>query len=252
MRNVSGIDHEDRLVIQTSLGWCWVDSSSQIKLVPQSSSNQSTSNQTNTNQILPNHDHAIAREKSFDLVQNLVQLISLKDKNTLEHSNRVYTLTREWATYMRSKWQWTDIDVSALELASLLHDVGKVGVLDEVLSKPGALTSVERDHLEQHSEIGYQLIRDFPGISDIAQGVRHHHERWDGRGYPLGLKESKIPKIAQIISIVDAYDAITSDRPYRAGKTHEWAMAEIQKEAGRQFAPAMVQDFVRFMHSQNT
>lgn len=194
----------------------------------------------------------VQREQSFDLVQNLVQLISLKDKNTLEHSNRVYALTREWSTYMRSKWQWIDLDVSALELAALLHDVGKVGVLDEVLSKPDALTSVERDHLEQHAEIGYQLIRDFPGIQDIANGVRHHHERWDGRGYPLGLKESQIPKIAQIIAVVDAYDAITSDRPYRKGRTHEVALAEIQKEAGRQFGPAVANDFVQFMHSRNT
>ncbi len=212
-----------------------MDTVTQLKLVPEQERNQ-----------------IIQREKSFDLVQNLVQLISLKDKKTLEHSNRVYALTRQWSTYMRSKWQWTDIDVSALELASLLHDVGKVGVLDEVLQKPDALTSIERDHLEQHSEIGYQLIRDYPGINDIAQGVRHHHERWDGRGYPLGVQGNKIPKIAQIIAIVDAYDAITSDRPYRKGRSHEVAMSIISEEAGRQFSPAMAQDFVRFMGSQNT
>ena len=194
----------------------------------------------------------IQREKSFDLVQNLVQLISLKDKSTLDHSNRVYTLTREWSTYMRSKWQWLDIDVSALELAGLLHDVGKVGVLDEVLQKTGALTSIERDHIELHSEIGYQLIRDYPGIHDIALGVRHHHERWDGRGYPLGLKESQTPKIAQIIAIVDAYDAITSDRPYQKKRSLEVAMQEIKKEAGRQFCPTLAADLAGFMHSQNT
>ena len=198
------------------------------------------------------HPEQIQREKSFDLVQNLVQLISLKDKNTLEHSNRVYTLTREWSTYMRSKWLWLDIDVSALELAGLLHDVGKVGVLDEVLQKTGSLTSTERDHIELHSEIGYQLIRDYPGIQDIALGVRHHHERWDGRGYPLGLKEGHTPKIAQIIAIVDAYDAITSDRPYRRKRPHEVAMQEIEKEAGRQFCPTLATEFAGFMHSQNT
>lgn len=203
--------------------------------------------------IVPNQiDRQIERDRSFDLVQNLVQLISLKDKNTLEHSNRVYTLTREWSTYMRKKWQWIDLDVSALELAALLHDVGKVGVLDEVLHKQEALTSIERDHLEQHAEIGYQLIRDYPGIEDVCGGVRHHHERWDGRGYPLGLKEAKIPKIARIISIVDAYDAITSDRPYRARRTHEEAMREIEKGAGRQFCPELAREFALFMHSQNT
>ncbi len=199
---------------------------------------------------IPNHQ--IQRERSFDLVQNLVQLISLKDKNTLEHSNRVYTLTHEWSTYMRSRWLWIDLDVSALELSSLLHDVGKVGVLDEILLKPDALTAIERDHLEQHSEIGYQLIRDFPGIQDIAQGVRHHHERWDGQGYPLGLKENQIPKIAQIIAIVDTYDAITSDRSYRKARSHEVAIQEIEKEAGRQFNPELVRDFIQFVHSRNT
>ena len=194
----------------------------------------------------------IVREKSFDLVQNLIQIISLKDKNTLEHSNRVYSLTCEWATYMRSRWSWTDLDVSALELAALLHDVGKVGVLDEILQKPGALTPVERDHLEQHSEIGYQMIRDFPGISDIAIGVRHHHERWDGRGYPLGLKDTKIPTISRIINIVDAFDAITSDRPYRKGRGQNEAILELQKEAGRQFDPALVNEFIGFLHARNT
>jgi len=194
----------------------------------------------------------IVREKSFDLVQNLIQIISLKDKNTLEHSNRVYLLTREWATFMRSRWCWTELDVSALELAALLHDVGKVGVLDEILQKPGPLTSVERDHLEQHSEIGYQMIRDFPGISDIATGVRHHHERWDGRGYPLGLKDTKIPTISRIINIVDAFDAITSDRPYRQGRSQNEAILELEKEAGRQFDPALVNEFIGFLHARNT
>jgi putative nucleotidyltransferase with HDIG domain len=207
---------------------------------------------TELNVVLKPVPNQVQRERSFDLVQNLVQLISLKDKNTLEHSNRVYSLTRSFATYMRKKWSWIEIDVSALELAALLHDVGKVGVLDEVLNKANALTSIERDHLEQHSEIGYQLIRDYPGIQDIAHGVRHHHERWDGRGYPLGLKEEKIPKIAQIIAVVDAYDAITSDRPYRARRSHEEAMREIEKEAGRQFSPEVASEFALFMHSQNT
>ena len=200
----------------------------------------------------PNATNITDRERSFDLAQNLIRLISLKDKNTLEHSNRVYTLTREWATYMRAKWTWTDLDIAALELAALLHDVGKVGVLDDILQKVTALTSVERDHLELHPEIGYQLVRELPGIQDIALGIRHHHERWDGRGYPLGLKESQIPIISQIISVVDAYDAITSDRPYRTARSHAVGLAEITKEAGRQFAPAIAEEFIQFMYSRST
>lgn len=192
------------------------------------------------------------REKSFDLAQSLIQLLSIKDRNTLEHSNRVYQLTRDWSSAMRAKWKWLDLDVGALELSSLLHDIGKVGVLDEILHKSTPLSVMERDHLEQHAEIGYQMIRDYPGIHDLALGVRHHHERWDGRGYPLALRENQIPKISQIIAIVDTYDAITSDRPYRKARTHSEALAEIAKEAGRQFNPELVQEFITFMHGQNT
>jgi len=190
--------------------------------------------------------------RTLGLLQNLVQIISLKDRATLLHSNRVHELTREWATYMRSRFEWTEIDSGTLETAALLHDVGKVGILDEVLQKPGSLTAEEREHLEQHSEIGYQMIRDYPGISDIALGVRHHHERWDGRGYPLGLKATNIPVQARIIAIVDAFDAMTSTRPYQSARSEAEALAEIQKEAGRQFAPDLAAQFVRFMQARRT
>lgn len=194
----------------------------------------------------------LKRERSLDQLQNLIQIISYKDQATLQHSNRVYELTREWASYMRRRWEWIEIEVEALETAALLHDLGKVGVLDEVLQKPGSLTVSERNHLEQHTEIGYQMIRDYPGIHDIALGVRHHHERWDGKGYPLGLKEGQIPAFAQIIAIVDAFDAMTSQRPYRSPRSGAEALLEIEKEAGRQFAPVRVTQFVQFMRARNT
>jgi putative nucleotidyltransferase with HDIG domain len=194
----------------------------------------------------------VARERSFGLLQNMMQIIALKDQGTLKHSNRVQALTHEWASYMRRRWQWLEMDLEALEMAALLHDVGKVGVLDEVLLKKGSLTPAERDHMEQHSEIGYQMIRDFPGIHDITLGIRHHHERWDGKGYPLGLKEKQIPVFAQIIAIVDAFDAMTSDRPYRKALPELQALQEIEKEAGRQFGPEFAASFVQFMRARNT
>ena len=193
----------------------------------------------------------VKRERSLDRLQTLIQIISYKDQGTLQHSNRVYELTREWASYMRRRWEWIEMDLEALETAALLHDVGKIGVLDEVLLKPGSLTPAERDHLEQHAEIGYQMIRDYPGIQDIAMGVRHHHERWDGKGYPLGLKEKQIPAFAQIIAIVDAFDAMTSQRPYRSPLSEVGALKEIEKEAGRQFAPQYAAQFAQFMRARN-
>jgi HD-GYP domain-containing protein (c-di-GMP phosphodiesterase class II) len=207
-----------------------------------------------TRPLNPTPDHSIAqlREQSFDQVQNLVQIIRIKDQGTLEHSNRVYAITREWVTHMRNRWKWMDIDIAALELSALLHDLGKVAVLDEVLNKAGPLTAIERDHLEQHPEIGYGMLRDYPGIEDVADGVRFHHERWDGKGYPLRLQSTAIPVIARIIAIVDAFDAITSDRPYRKGRTTEVATQELLKEAGSQFDPELVNEFIGFLHARNT
>ena len=195
---------------------------------------------------------SLQTEPSFHLVPTLVRLIALKDRATLQHSNRVHALTSEWAAHMRARWQWSEIDFTTLETAALLHDVGKIGVLDEVLSQPSFLSEAERDHLQQHSEIGYQMVRDDPQGSAIALGIRHHHERWDGKGYPLGLKQAQIPMISQIIALVDTYDAIVGDRPYRPARTPAEALAEIAKEAGHQFNPELATAFIEFMHARNT
>jgi HD-GYP domain-containing protein (c-di-GMP phosphodiesterase class II) len=197
------------------------------------------------------NQYEFLRTKSLEQVQNLLTILELKDVATLEHSNRVYALTRAWASSMVSKGNWKDLDIASLELSALMHDIGKVGILDEVLNKPGSLSEVERDHLEQHPEIGYFMIREFEGMDAVSDGVRFHHERWDGHGYPLGLRENQIPKIAQIISIVDTFDAITSERPYQKARTSEQAIQIIEAEAGRQFAPALSKEFARFIRSRN-
>ncbi len=194
----------------------------------------------------------LLREAPRDFLQSLLQLLTLKDKGTFQHSDRVYQITQEWATYMRAKWQWTELHVETLATSALLHDIGKIGILDEILLKEGQLTAIERDQMEQHAEIGYQLIRDYPGIGEIASGIRHHHERWDGKGYPLGLKGERIPVFAQLIAIVDTYDAMTSFRSYQNTKSSTEALEEIKKEAGRQFNPDFVDSFLQFMHARNT
>ena len=187
-----------------------------------------------------------------DFVPALLQLLAIKDTQTRDHVNRVRTLMREWITYLQRQWILTDANVEMIEIAALLHDVGKVGVLDEILLKSEMLSEQERQHLEQHSELGYQMIRDYPGLAEIAEVIRYHHERWDGGGYPLGLRENQIPVASRLIAIVDTYDAITSDRPYQKARSEAVALAEIAKEAGRQFCPTFAAHFVQFMHARNT
>ncbi len=191
-------------------------------------------------------------QSSFELVPNLVRLLGVKDETTRSHVVRVHSLTQEWMSYLRSKWLLLEANIEVIEVAALLHDIGKVGVLDEVLQKRDSLTRIERDHLEQHSDIGYQLVRDFPGMAQIAEAIRHHHERWDGAGYPLGLRENQIPIASRIIAIVDAYDAIVSERPYKKAESTQVAMKEIEKEAGRQFCPQLAPLFIQFMHARNS
>lgn len=192
------------------------------------------------------------REITIQLLPSFTRLIELKDHATHEHSRRVAELATEWVGFMRSRWRWLEVDVQAFETAALLHDIGKVGVLDEVLHKQSALTQTERDHMEQHTEIGYQMIRDYPGVTAIAEGIRHHHERWDGEGYPLGLKGARIPWIARAIAIVDAFDAMTSKRAYRQPVSDREALEEIVCEAGRQFDPELVREFAEFLHGRST
>jgi HD-GYP domain-containing protein (c-di-GMP phosphodiesterase class II) len=192
------------------------------------------------------------QEISFQLLPSLAALITTKDIPTGQHSERVGTWAAEWIEYRRQKWQWLEHSVQVFDLAARLHDLGKVGVLDEILHKPGALTATERDHMQLHAEIGYQMIRDYPGAAEIAVAVRHHHERWDGQGYPLGLSGDRIPWAARAIAIIDAFDAMTSHRHYRTPVSEREAIEELQREAGRQFDPNLVQDFVEFYYSRRT
>ncbi len=135
-------------------------------------------------------------------------------------------------------------DLVELKTAATFHDIGKISIPDEILNKPDKLTKEEYEIVKSHTEIGYEILRAADEYSDLAIYVSHHHERWDGLGYPYGIKGEKIPEFSRIICIADAYEAMTSDRPYRKRMSKEYAVSEIIKNAGTQFDPRLAKVFV--------
>ena len=178
---------------------------------------------------------------TYEFLEILASLIDAKDPYTAGHSRRVGNLAAALT-------QRLDVDGAILEMAwggGYLHDVGKVSVPLNVLRKNGLLDREERKQIELHAAAGAEILGTIPGLKHLSPACRHHHERWDGGGYPDGLSGDRIPLVAQILSICDAYDAITSDRVYRPARSHREALEDIVFGAGAQFAPALVEEFVR-------
>jgi putative two-component system response regulator len=141
--------------------------------------------------------------------------------------------------------------LKALVFGALLHDIGKIGVSDAILTKAGPLSRQEWAEMRLHPLIGERICEPLATASQFAPIVRHHHERWDGSGYPDGLRGVQIPMGARIVGLVDAYDAIIHDRPYRPARTIEAALEEIHRESGRQFDPALVELFVPIVERES-
>ncbi|MEZ6124418.1 MAG: HD-GYP domain-containing protein [Planctomycetaceae bacterium] len=173
-------------------------------------------------------------------IRSLVNAIDAKDSYTCGHSDRVAEFARQIAMTMRFSPEFCE----RIYMTGLLHDVGKIGVPDSVLQKPGRLTDEEFDHIRQHPVIGHAILRHLKDFSYVLPGVLHHHEAVDGSGYPHGLKGDDIPIEARILAVADAYDAMTSDRPYRAGMPSEKAEAIIADGAGRQWDSNCVTAFL--------
>lgn len=166
-----------------------------------------------------------------------------KSHETEAHAERITYLSREVG--LKLKLSQTELD--QIQLLATLHDIGKVGVAEEILKKPGSLDADEWVEMKKHPEIGYRIAMSSSNLAPIANYILCHHERWDGNGYPRNIKGTDIPLISRIISVVDAYDAMTEDRVYRKAMTHEKATAEIDKCAGTQFDPQIAKIFIEVL-----
>jgi response regulator RpfG family c-di-GMP phosphodiesterase len=169
----------------------------------------------------------------------LVQALETRDSETHGHSERVVTFSLRLAHEVGLEEE----RMRDLELGALLHDIGKIGVPDMILRKPAKLSEREWEKMKLHPLQGYQILRDIPFLEGAARVVSQHHERWDGKGYPCGLRGEQIDMCARIFAVADAFDAMTSNRVYRQGRTFEEAYRELEKHAGTQFDPEIVKAF---------
>jgi putative nucleotidyltransferase with HDIG domain len=180
-----------------------------------------------------------------EIVQTLAHVIDAKDKYTNGHSFRV----SEYAVALAQKLGWDEERIENLRWEALLHDVGKIGVPDAVLNKPGKLTDQEFAIIKAHAAIGGDILSESSELTDAANTARYHHERYDGAGYPEGISGDSIPVNARVVAIADAYDAMHSDRIYRKGLPREKIRDELVRGRGTQFDPWFLDAFLQLFDS---
>lgn len=184
-----------------------------------------------------------AKSTRNNLVKILMKTLETKDFTTKEHASR----TGELATELGKRLGLSENRISGIELFAEFHDIGKIGISDNILLKPGPLNDDEKLIIQGHSKLGYEIAISSLDLAPISDFILKHHERWDGKGYPIGLSGENIPIECRILAVVDAYDAITNDRPYRKALSNEEAIKELKKNAGTQFDPYVVELFLEII-----
>jgi len=176
-----------------------------------------------------------------ETIFSLVSALDLREKNTRFHSQRV----RDYTLIIAKQLGAHENIERTIGLGALLHDIGKIAVPDHILLKPGKLTSEEWEIMRTHAAAGYNLIKEISFLKDVAEIVYSHHEHFDGSGYPRGLKGDEIHMGARLFAVIDVYDALTSERPYRSPMNHQEAISVIKEESGAHFDPTIVEVFLR-------
>ena len=181
----------------------------------------------------------------LEFIGSLANALDARDRHTAGHSSRVSLLSCDLAAALALPPQ----ELERIRIGALLHDIGKIGVADAVLQKPAALTKEEFDQVKEHPVIGKRILEGVRGFAPYLNAVELHHENWDGTGYPKGLAGEEIPVEARIVHVADAYDAMTSDRAYRKGMSHERANSILVECSGTMFEPRAVDAFVSIPHA---
>ena len=194
------------------------------------------------NQLYKEETLNLENERSVILKMKEI-IMNFKDESTEEHQKRVEELLVKFAREIN----YDEEKIYELRLLAQFHDIGKIVIPDYILKKPGKLTREEYDIVKEHAEIGYEIASRIDELSSIADYIRYHHERWDGNGYPKGLKDGEIPLESRMLAIVDAYDAITAGRVYQKPRSKEEAIKELRANAGTQFDPELTEKFIRML-----
>lgn len=179
-------------------------------------------------------------ENMLSTLNSMAKILDARDPHTSQHSTRVTALSMAMAKILNL----SEDERETLYIAASLHDIGKVGIPDHILLKPGRLTDDEFDIIKRHPDIGADILKPLPPMAKEKLIIRHHHERYDGRGYPSGLEGHEIPYLSRIIALADSFDAMTSDRPYRKGMSAAEALEEVKRCKGMQFDPDLADIFI--------
>jgi putative nucleotidyltransferase with HDIG domain len=193
-----------------------------------------------------NFDLVLSKRQVFlETMEAFALAVEAKDPYTHGHSRRVAILAERLSAELRL----SDKEQEMVRIAGILHDVGKIGTPEAVLVKPGRLQEEEYETFKKHSALGHRLVSAVKELEGVGRAILHHHERFDGSGYPAGLHGQEIPLLSRILAVCDTYDAMTSDRPYRASLGHPAALEELARCSGAQFDPECVRAFLRLYES---